>query len=347
MRKDIIIDGKTTNYEISDDGKIFNKKTGRELKGTYKTNEYHTVMLMIDKQSKIFLVHRLIAQAFIDNPNNYPIVDHINQNKYDNRIENLRWVDYSTNSQNVLRNKPRKIGYWYEGFDEHWKQLLINTDYYISDSGIVVNSKNNKILSQGTRNGYKRVLINGKLFSVHRLVWEAFNGEIPDKIQVDHINGNKADNRLENLRLVSNSENMKNAYANGHSAAVKIYQFDEEGTAIAEYPSIKDAARAINGNECAIKDASNRFGMSSGYYWLREQDKDKINDIIVSWVPEGFKIIPSLPTYCINEEGQVYNKRNKRLTPIHYFADGTHPYIKKKGVHYQIQDLLEQTWKKN
>lgn len=342
MRKDIVIDGKITNYEVSDDGKIFNKKTGRELKGTYKTNEYHTVMLMIDGQSKIFLVHRLIAQAFIDNPNDYPIVDHINQNKYDNRIENLRWVDYSTNSQNASRKKPEKTGYWNEGFDKHWKRLSINLDYYISDNGIVVNGKNNRIVSQATRNGYKRVLINKKLFSVHRLVWEVFNGPIPDKMQVDHINGDKADNRLENLRLVSGSDNMKNAYANGHAAAVKIYQFDEKGNFIADYPTIREAAKAINGNQYAIKQASDRLGTSSGYYWLREQDKDKINEIITAWVPEGFKIIPSLPTYCINKEGQIYNKRNKRLTPIHYYADGSHPYITVKGVNYQIQDLMKQ-----
>lgn len=342
MKKSIIIDGKITNYEVSDDGKIFNIKTGKELKGTYKTNEYHSVILTIEGKNKTFLVHRLIAQAFIDNPNNYPIVDHINQNKYDNRIENLRWVDYSTNSQNVSRKKPEKAGYWNEDFDEHWKQLPINLDYYISDNGIVVKGKNNRIISQATRNGYKRVLINKKLFSVHRLMWEAFNGPIPDKMQVDHINGDKADNRLENLRLVSGSDNMKNAYANGHATAVKIYQFDEKGNFIADYPTIREAAKAINGNQYAIKQASDRLGTSSGYYWLREQDKDKINEIITAWVPEGFKIIPSLPTYCINKEGQIYNKRNKRLTPIHYYADGSHPYITVKGANYQIQDLMKQ-----
>ena len=344
MCKDIIIDGKITNYEVSDDGKIFNKKTGRELKGTYKTNEYHTVMLMIDGKSKIFLVHRLIAQAFIDNPNNYPVVDHINQDKYDNRIENLRWVDYSTNSLNVSnKKKVSKHDYWDKDFDEkHWKRLLINSNYYASDTGMIVNDKTKMILKFTNRNGYRRISMGNKLLSVHRLIWEAFNGPIPDKMQVDHINGNKADNRLENLRLVSGSDNMKNAYANGHATAVKIYQFDESGNFIADYPTIREAAQAINGNEYAIKQASDRLGTSSGYYWLREQDKDKINEIITAWVPEGFKIIPSLPTYCINKEGQIYNKRNKRLTPIHYYADGSHPYIKVKGANYQVHDLMKQ-----
>jgi hypothetical protein len=43
MKKKIIIDGKETNYSITDDAKIFNDTTGKELKGTYKTNEYHSV----------------------------------------------------------------------------------------------------------------------------------------------------------------------------------------------------------------------------------------------------------------------------------------------------------------
>ena len=343
MRKSIIIDGKITNYEVSDDGKIFNIKTGKELKGTYRTNEYHSVILTIDGKNRTFLVHRLIAQAFIDNPNNYPIVDHINQNKHDNRIENLRWVNYSTNAKNVSKTKKvLKHEYWDRDFDEkHWKPLLINSNYYASDTGLIVNSKTKMILKFTNRNGYKRVSIDNKPLSVHRLIWEAFNGLIPDRIQVDHINGDKADNRLENLRLVSGSDNMKNAYVNGHSTAVRIYQFDENGNFIADYSTIREAAQAINGNEYAIKKASDRLGTSSGYYWLRGQDKDRINEIITAWVPEGFKVIPSLPTYCINKEGQIYNKRNKRLTPIHYYADGSHPYIRVKGANYQIQDLMK------
>jgi hypothetical protein len=43
MKKKIIINNKETNYSVTDDAKIFNDKTGRELKGTYSTNEYHSV----------------------------------------------------------------------------------------------------------------------------------------------------------------------------------------------------------------------------------------------------------------------------------------------------------------
>ena len=74
---------------------------------------------------------------------------------------------------------------------------------------------------------------------------------------------------------------------------------------------------------------------------LREKDKDKINEVLYGWVPEGFKIIPSLPTYCINKEGKVYNKRNKKFSPI---KGTTVKYIEVKGKHRQIEDLLKETF---
>jgi hypothetical protein len=49
---------------------------------------------------------------------------------------------------------------------------------------------------------------NKHYFRVHRLIWEAFNGTIPDGYVVDHINGDKKDNRLENLQLLTWSENL-------------------------------------------------------------------------------------------------------------------------------------------
>jgi len=63
MTKTIIIDGKETNYTISDKGEVYNTKTKKYLKGTYKRNEYHTVQLTIDKQTKTVMTHRLVAEA--------------------------------------------------------------------------------------------------------------------------------------------------------------------------------------------------------------------------------------------------------------------------------------------
>lgn len=89
--KTIIVDGIETQYVARDDGTIWNTKTNQEVKGTFARNEFRSVQFRIDGKRKSFMVHRLIAEAFCDNPNGYTIVNHLNGDKYDNRAENLGW----------------------------------------------------------------------------------------------------------------------------------------------------------------------------------------------------------------------------------------------------------------
>ena len=70
-------------------------------------------------------------------------------------------------------------------------------------------SAGDKVGCIGT-SGYVEVGYNGKLLKAHRIIWEVCNGPIPDGMNIDHINGIRSDNRIENLRVVLHSENMKN-----------------------------------------------------------------------------------------------------------------------------------------
>ena len=89
------------NYFIYPDGRIWsNYGKGKFMKHAVDKDGYHKVGLCQDGKQKRFSVHRLVAQAFIPNPDNKPEVDHINQDRSDNRLENLRWVTALENGQN-------------------------------------------------------------------------------------------------------------------------------------------------------------------------------------------------------------------------------------------------------
>jgi hypothetical protein len=84
------------NYEVNSDGEIRNKKTGRILKVSTRKDGYCQVML--GRKTIPLYVHRVVATAFIPNPDKLPQVDHINGNKSDNRLVNLRWLSVSGNN---------------------------------------------------------------------------------------------------------------------------------------------------------------------------------------------------------------------------------------------------------
>jgi hypothetical protein len=91
------------NYEISDHGNVKNIKTNKMLKPRVNNRGYNNVDLYnIGKRTKP--IHRLVAEAFLENPDNKRCVDHIDRNKLNNHISNLR---YATDSQNNM-NKSRQ-----------------------------------------------------------------------------------------------------------------------------------------------------------------------------------------------------------------------------------------------
>ena len=100
---------KDYNYEVSSFGKVRNKET-KKILSVFDVNRegYLRVILFKNHKRKRFFIHRLVAEAFIPNPENKPQVNHKNGNKQNNNLRNLEWVNASENmihSYYVLRNK--------------------------------------------------------------------------------------------------------------------------------------------------------------------------------------------------------------------------------------------------
>ena len=104
------------NYSVSSFGNVRNDKTRKLLSNNrLRGKGYNSVALYNGKgKRKDKSTHKLVGEAFIENPNNYDQIDHIDNNKLNNNISNLRWVNNSLNQRNVEKYK-RKCSSTYKG----------------------------------------------------------------------------------------------------------------------------------------------------------------------------------------------------------------------------------------
>ena len=82
------------NYRIDKDGSIWSNLSNKYLKPQKTKNGY----LRVELQGKKYLIHRLVAEKYIPNPNNLPCVNHKDFNRANNNVENLEWCSYEYNS---------------------------------------------------------------------------------------------------------------------------------------------------------------------------------------------------------------------------------------------------------
>lgn len=93
------IQGYDGRYCISNHGRVYSHLSKRVLKNSKTNNGYLTVELFDDNhKSKRHLVHRLVGETFLDNPNKYPCINHKDENRSNNFVDNLEWCTHKYNS---------------------------------------------------------------------------------------------------------------------------------------------------------------------------------------------------------------------------------------------------------
>ena len=153
-------------------------------------------------------------------------------------------------------------------------------------NGSLVSVKEKILKPQITRNGYYQVMLwkesIGKWYLVHRLVWEAFNGTIPEGLQVNHISERKSENRLSNLNLMTPKENCNWGSRNERRSKKQIngkkskpvLQFSLEDILIKEYPSAHQVERELGFDRGYICNCCNgKLKTAYGYKWKYKENK--------------------------------------------------------------------------
>ena len=151
----------------------------------------------------------------------------------------------------INKDKPLGFYYWYyynENINnEIWINIIVNNFMIsVSSEGRIKLPTGNITYGSKTDSGYYSIMINNKIFRVHRIICFAFKPiENHNSMVVNHINGDKSNNSINNLEWVTESENMYHSYTLERKKGCnkrKILQFDYNGIILNEYNSIFEAS---------------------------------------------------------------------------------------------------------
>lgn len=175
---------------------------------------------------------------------------------------------------------------------QYWKRVSgCSEKYEVSTDGEIRNIVTNKVLHPSVaKTGYLFVKLDRpnkprKNMFVHRLVAETFVPNPEKKTQVNHKDGNKQNNCVDNLEWVTPSENIRHSFqflgkqsslkgvtGEQNKNSIPVCQYSLNGDFICQWPAVSEAARGIGCNPCQIINViSGRTATCHGYFWAYEK----------------------------------------------------------------------------
>ena len=358
--KTVIYKGKMVDYEASNLGKIRKKTTQVIIKQRINVDGYLTCSIIHTpgkcSQPK---VHNLVIEAFKENVNNLPAVNHINSIKSDNRLVNLEYATHSENMTHSYKNPNRKRStVAIVQYDSAEKKNIINTfnrakdasdklgiteeavksyllgyrksnryffgyadtsvyltqeelvdfvpiknfpRYLIHRDSRIYSKFHNRLLKPAKKGGYLNVFLGvNNQYKVHRLVAMQFIDNPENKKNVNHKDGNKLNNHVDNLEWVTLSENNQHAMDTGlNPCTISVKQYTLKGEFVKEFNSSEEALRSIGGKsgQSILKCCRGQQKHAYKFIWRFATDESPLEPVTFT---AGIK----LPVLQFTEDGK-------------------------------------------
>ena len=296
-------------YKCSDNGDVLNVKRNNILK-PFICRDHFTVNLCVNNKKKCFYLHRLVYETFVGEIPKGWVVCHKDCNNFNNKLSNLKLYEsikdrYSDTEAkkivNKTNNKGVKATYAEPIEGEIWVDVIgANGIYKVSNLGRVKRTKTNRLsrtyVKRKTYNWVRLNSIKENIHihaSLHRIVYESFYGKIKEGNEVDHINSNSLDDRLENLREVTKIENRNNPNSLikmeinrqkalkkiGGKTGISIIKVDLNGNVLEKYKSTKECSEKNKISLTKIKKLiKEKQNIENEFYLIKEHDYNNYFD---------------------------------------------------------------------
>lgn len=296
-------------YKCSDNGDVLNVKRNNILK-PFICRDHFTVNLCVNNKKKCFYLHRLVYETFVGEIPKGWVVCHKDCNNFNNKLSNLKLYESIKNRYsdteakkivNKTNNKGVKAVYAEPIEGEIWVDVIgANGIYKVSNLGRVKRTKTNRLsrtyVKRKTYNWVRLNSIKENIHihaSLHRIVYESFYGKIKEGNEVDHINSNSLDDRLENLREVTKIENRNNPNSLikmeinrqkalkkiGGKTGISIIKVDLNGNVLEKYKSTKECSEKNKISLTKIKKLiKEKQNIENEFYLIKEHDYNNYFD---------------------------------------------------------------------